>query len=89
MSRVAATVNGFETQGGSGTMPQMWVLLEGPCPVNCSGVGTRDDNLSVIYEHLYPEVLRILKEITETLGTTVNLPCPTVMMKHPMTGSKV
>ena len=45
-------------------------------PVTCSGVGTRDNNLWVIHEHFYPEVFRILKEITEIRGTKGNPPCP-------------
>ena len=58
-----------------------------PCPkcgcfwrehdhVACCGVGTRDNNLWVTHEHFYPEVLRILREIMENLGTGGNQLCP-------------
>ena len=37
-------------------------------PATCCGVGTREDNLWVMHEHFYPEILRILKEIVATRG---------------------
>ena len=45
-------------------------------PATCHGVGTREDNLWVVHEHFYPEVLRILKEIVATRGAADNPPCP-------------
>ena len=44
--------------------------------MQCRGVGTQEDNLWVIHEHFYPEVLRILKEIVHTRETVGNPPCP-------------
>ena len=45
-------------------------------PATCRGVGTREDNLWVVHEHCYPEILRILKEIVQTRGAADNPPCP-------------
>ena len=45
-------------------------------PVTCHGVGTREDNLWVVHEHFYPQILRILKEIVATCGAADNPPCP-------------
>ena len=44
--------------------------------VKCRGVGTREDNLWVVHEHFYPELLWILKEIVNTRGAGDNTPCP-------------
>ena len=47
------------------------------------GVGTQEDNLWVMHEHFYPEVLRILKEIVNTRETAGNPMCPLCDDKDP------
>ena len=56
-------------------------------PTTCWGVGTREDNLWVIHEHFYPEILRILKEIVQNCGAQITPHVPFVMLRWIMTGS--
>ena len=69
-------LRGLRLKEGAGPCPKCGCFWRDHDPANCRGVGTRDDNLWVIHEHFYLEVLRILKEIIETRGTAGNLPCP-------------
>ena len=65
-----------------------------PCPkcgcfwrehdqTTCPGVGTKDDNLWVTHEHYYPEVIKILKEITENSVTEDMQLCPLCFNETP------
>ena len=56
--------------------PKCGCFWRGHDVTTCHGVGTKKDNLWVIHEHFYPEILRILKEIVDTCETTDNPPCP-------------
>ena len=73
---MAVTAERTEIDGGRRTVSQVWVFLKDHDPATCRGVGTREDNLWVMREHFYPEILRILKEIVETRGAAGNPPCP-------------
>ena len=63
------------------------IEVEEPCPkcgcfwknhdlATCQGVRTREDNLWVVHECFYPEIVRVLKEIARNCGAAGNPPCP-------------
>ena len=58
-----------------------------PCPMcgcfwkghnqeKCRGVETKDDNLWVIHQHYYPQVMELLKRIVEDSKSEMQKPCP-------------
>ena len=49
----------------------------------CHGVGSRENNLWVVHEHYYLELLRLLKEIVQMRGTEGDPPCPLCDDKDP------